>query len=338
MFQKIHSTGSIALPLKMNIYIIVRQNERIMKKFLAVAALLMITTTAFSQSVYKFLSLDTNPRAAAVAGSFVANSDDPNVVFYNPAGINTLTGTPISVSYVNHLMDINSASVVVSKEYESLGRFSAAVQYVNYGDFVKSDIYGKNLGEFGANDLALMIGYGNELDNNFFYGANVKFIYSGIEDYSSTALAFDIGLHYAIPEENWHFGFSILNLGSQLSSYSTLNEDLPIDMRLGFTKQLEKVPLKFFWSFNKLSDKFDSFFERFKNITAGAELRLGKSFKLRFGYDNEKRRELKVGSTPGLAGFSLGVGFNVSSYVVDYSFSSLGSIGSLHRFGISTSL
>jgi len=338
LFHYILCSISITLPLKTNIYIIVRQNGRNMKKFLVAVFVFTITTVAFSQSVYKFLTLDTNPRAAAVAGSFVANNDDPNVVFYNPAGINTLSGTTISVSYLNYLMDINCASVVVSKEYENIGRFSAAVKYIDYGDFTKADADGNNLGSFGAGDVALMVGYGNKLEENFYYGANVKFIYSGIEDYSSTAIAFDLGLFYEMPDENWRFGFSVLNLGSQFSTYGNTKEDLPLDMRLGFTKQLEKVPLKFFWSFNKLCDKYDNLGERFSNISAGAELRLGKSFKLRFGYDNEKRKEWKIGNTPGLAGFSLGVGFNVSNYVVDYAFSSMGSIGSLHRFGISTSL
>jgi len=309
-----------------------------MKKLLFVLFGLIFTSFSFSQSTYKFLMLDTNPRAAALAGSFVSVNDDPNVVFYNPAGINLLTETPISVSYLNHLTDINSASIAMSKEFEDLGRFSAAIKYINYGDFIRADNNGTNLGEFGANDLAFIVGYGNQLDENFYYGANVKFIYSGIDNYASTALAFDLGLHYAIPASNWHFGFSILNIGSQISSYIDTKEELPLDMRLGFSKQLENVPFRFFWSFNKLNEKYNNFFDRFANITAGGEFRLGKSFKLRFGYDNEKRKELKLGNAPGLAGFNLGVGFNVATYVVDYAFSSLGSIGSLHRFGISTNL
>ncbi len=218
------------------------------------------------------------------------------------------------------------------------GRFGAAVKYINYGDFTKSSIDGTELGNFGASDLAFILGYGNQLGDNFYYGTNVKFIYSGIAEYSSTAFAFDIGLHYAIPDENWNFGFSVLNLGSQISSYVDTKEELPIDMRIGFSKQLERLPFMFFWSFNKLSDRYDNFLDRFTNITAGGEFRLGKSFRLRLGYDNEKRKELKLGSTTaGLAGFNLGLGFNVASYTVDYSFSSLGLIGSMHRFGLSTS-
>lgn len=301
-----------------------------------ILSVILAGTTIFAQSTYNFLRVDVSPRAAALAGSFVANYDDPNVMFYNPAGINLLEGTPVSFSYLNHLMDINSASVAVSKKIEDWGRFSAGINYINYGTFTEADEFGKNLGEFGAGEMALYLGYGNMLDSNFYYGANVKFIYSGIAEYSSTALAVDLGLNYTIPESRLSFGFSVLNLGSQLASYIDLKEDLPIDIRLGFSKELERMPLRFYWSFNKLNEKGDNFTSRFKNITAGAEFKLGKSLRLRFGYDNEKRRELKLGSGAGLAGFNLGLGFLVSGYTVDYGFSSLGSVGALHRFGITT--
>lgn len=299
---------------------------------------LLATGISFSQSIYKFLELDLSPRAASLAGSFVANNDDPNVIFYNPAGINLIEDKQISFSFLKHLIDINAAALVFSKEYENIGKFTASIKYINYGDFTKADPSGLKTGHFSASDLALGIGYANKLDYNFYYGINFKFIYSGIENYSSTAAAFDLGLHYEIPDKLWNFGFSILNLGSQIKSYANIKEDLPLDIRLGFSKQLERVPIRFYWSFNNLNEKQNSFFSRFSQITFGSEIKLGQSFKLRIGYDSEKRKELKIGTTAGLAGFNLGFGFNVSSYIIDYAYSSMGSIGSLHRFGISTKL
>lgn len=297
----------------------------------------MLTSAISAQSTFNFLRLDTSPRSAALAGNFVANGDDPNVMFYNPAGINLLSGMPVSFSFLKHLMDINSASVSFSKEFEGIGRFAAGVQYINYGTFTRADANGMKLGNFGVGDFALTLGYGNRLDNNFYYGANIKIIYSSIESFSSTAAALDLGLHYAIPESRWNFGFSILNLGTQLKSYFSTKEELPLDMRLGFSKELEKLPFRLFWSFNRLSDRYDNFLDRFKQITIGGEFRFGQSLRLRFGYDNIKRKEMNLGFA-GLAGFSVGLGFMVNKYNVDYSFSSMGSIGELHRFGISTSL
>ena len=309
-----------------------------MRKVFVFAAIAFLSTSLFAQSTYEFLKLDTSPRAAALAGSYVANNDDPNVIFYNPAGINLLNGTPVSFSFLKYLMDINVASLAISKNYEGIGRFGAAVDYINYGTFTKADESGNNLGTFSAGEMALIIGYGNQLDDNFYYGANVKFIYSSIAGISSSAAAVDLGLHYAIPDERWNFGFSILNLGSQIKSYFATREDLPIDMRLGFSKELEKLPFRFFWSFNQMADNESSFAKHFSHVTAGGEFKLGKSLRLRLGYDSQKRKDLKIGTTTGLTGFSLGFGFIIKNYNVDYSFSSLGSIGSLHRFGISTNM
>jgi hypothetical protein len=310
-----------------------------MKKTLALIIALVVSTTLTAQNTFDFLRLDNSPRAAALAGSFVANGDDPNVIFYNPAGINLLSGMPVSFSFLKHLMDINSASLSFSKNFEDIGRLAAGIQYINYGTFTKADASGNNLGEFGAGEMALLVGYGNQLDQNFFYGANVKFIYSSIAGRASTGIALDLGLHYTIPESRWNFGFSILNLGKQITSYYSVKEELPIDIRMGFSKELEKLPFRFYWSFNRLGDRYDNFFDRFKQITFGGEFKLGQSMRLRFGYDNEKRRDMKLGNTsPGLAGISVGLGFIVSKYNVDYSYSSMGSIGSQHRFGVSTNL
>jgi hypothetical protein len=309
-----------------------------MKNLVHIILLITFSSCIFAQETFNFLRLDQSPRAAALAGSFVANNDDPNVMFYNPAGISFLKENPISFSYLFHLLDINSAAVSYSQEFEGIGRFAAGVQYINYGTFDEATIDGIKTGEFGAGELAMLIGYANELDHNFYYGANVKFIYSSIADRSSIGLAVDLGLHYSIPEERWNFGFSILNLGSQVTQYYQTTEDLPLDIRFGFSKTLQHLPFTFFASLNKLNQKYDSFGDRFQQFTFGGEFKISQVIKLRLGYDNEKRKEYKIGGTAGVAGFNLGVGILVSKYNFDYAFSSMGSIGALHRIGITTNL
>ncbi|MBN1300120.1 MAG: type IX secretion system protein PorQ [Melioribacteraceae bacterium] len=296
--------------------------------------LLLTAGLSSAQSTFEFLKLDTSPRAASLAGSYVANADDPNVIFYNPAGIYALEGKPISFSYFKHLLDINTASVSYSQEFEGLGRFGAAVIYMNYGSFTEADNFGNKTGEFSASDMAVMVGYAGRLDNNFYYGANVKFIYSGIQDYYSTGLAADLGVQYLWVEQGWKFGLSALNIGSQIAAYFNKFEQLPLDIRLGFSKKLQHMPFEFFFSFNRLNEEED----RFSKITAGGEFRLSSVIRLRFGYNSESRKELKVGTTAGLAGFNFGLGIYTKGYQIDYALSSLGAIGEMHRFGVSTSL
>ena len=309
-----------------------------MKKIYGFILLFILTSSLTAQETFNFLKLDQSPRAAALAGSFVANNDDPNVMFYNPAGINYLHARPVSFSFVKHLLDINSASIAYSQQIKDIGRFSAGIQYINYGSFQGADEFGAKTTKFGAGELAAIVGYGNQLDKNFYYGVNLKFIFSSIEKRSSIAFATDLGLHYSIPDQRWNFGLSILNLGTQVTQYYSTKESLPLDIRIGFSKTLAHVPFTFFASLNKLNNNYDKFGDRLKQFTVGGEFKMSKIVKLRFGYDNEKRKELKVGTTAGLAGFNIGIGILVKNYNVDYSFSSMGDIGALHRIGISTSL
>lgn len=309
-----------------------------MKKasFTTIVMLFFLSNISFPQSTYDFLNVDMSPRAAALGGSFVSNNDDPNVIFYNPAGLSLLKGTPVSISYINHLLDINLASIAFSTDLENIGRIGAAIQYVNYGTFDEANTSGQKIGTFGANEAALTLGYSNNLDMDFYYGANLKFIYSNIASVSSSALAFDVGLHYAFPEYNIDAGFAILNVGTQLQSYFTTKEDLPLDVVFGISKSLEHLPLKLSLDFHDLNQKRDNFISTFKAFSVGAEFTLSKALKLRFGYDNQKRQDLSIGSTPGIAGFNIGVGLRISSYVFDYGYSSLGLAGGLQRIGIST--
>ncbi|MCU7496710.1 MAG: type IX secretion system protein PorQ [Ignavibacteria bacterium] len=290
-----------------------------------------------AQSAYDFLRLDLNPRAAALAGSFVTNTDDPNVMFYNPAGINSLKETPVSISYVNYFLDINLGGLAVSKDFENAGRFAFGVNYINYGTFTRADEFKNNLGEFSAGDVAFLLGYANNLDVNFSYGVNVKFIYSSIAEVSSSAMAADLGLQYALPGPLMVFGFSALNLGGQLKPYyDTHREDLPVDIRFGISKKMEHIPLTLALSFNKLNENHD-FGEKLKAFSLGAEFNLSRVLRLRLGYDNEKRREMKLDTSTGLAGINIGVGALISGYNFDYSYSSYGFIDSIHRIGITFS-
>lgn len=307
-------------------------------KVLFLISIIFLTSITKAQSTYEFLRLDPSARSGALGGSFVANNDDADVIFYNPAGLSLLADNPISFSFVKHLMDINLASLSYSTEFDDIGRFGAAVKYINYGTFDEADEFGNRFGEFGANELAFILGYSNSLDENFYYGANAKFIYSGIADRSSVGIGVDLGLHYTVPEQNINFGISILNLGSQISSYYDTKEDLPLDIVIGGAVRLKNLPARLSLDFHKLNEDREDFVERFKAFSLGVEFILSPVFNLRFGYNNERRSELKIGTTAGIAGFNAGLGIKISDYQFNYGYSSLGLVGGWHRVGISTSL
>ena len=309
-----------------------------MKLALTLFIILLLNSSIFSQNTYDFLRLDLSARAAALGGTFVSNTDDPNVIFYNPAGLKMLTGSPISFSFLKYLLDINFASITYSTEFENIGRVAAGIKYVNYGSFTGADEFGNITGSYGAGEADFVVGYSNIIDQNFYYGVNAKFIYSSIADRSSSALALDLGLNYNVPAQEFSVGFAILNVGTQLSYYYSTRENLPLDVTIGVSKKLTYLPLRLSLDFHRLNDDQSDFISHLRAFTIGAEFTLSKVLRLRLGYDNEKRQDLTIGTLAGIAGFSAGLGAVIKGYSFDYGFSSLGAIGALHRISIATTL
>jgi long-subunit fatty acid transport protein len=305
---------------------------------LFIVFILAISFTFGQTTTYDFLRLDMSARAAALGGSYVTNNDDVDVIFFNPAGLGFLEKDPISFSFVKHLMDINLFSLTYSTSFENIGRFGAGVQYINYGSFDEADVNGNITGEFNAGELAFLLSYTNKFMDNFYYGANAKFIYSSIADQSSSAIGLDLGVNYEIPNIMLNLGASVLNMGTQLSSYTDLKEDLPLDVLIGVSKRLEKLPVRLSLDFHNLNQERDEFYQHFKGFSIGAEFYLSEVFTLRFGYDNERREDFKLGSSAGIAGFNGGLGVTISQYKFSYAYSSLGTVGALQSLTLSTSL
>ncbi len=312
-----------------------------MRKLCSLLFVILLLTTSFTFSqttTYDFLRLDMSARAAALGGSYVTNNDDVDVIFFNPAGLGFLEKDQISFSFLKHLMDINLFSLTYSTEFENIGRFGAGIQYINYGSFDEADANGNITGEFNAGELAFLLSYTNKFMDNFYYGANAKVIYSSIADVSSSAIALDLGVNYEFPEIMLNLGASVLNMGTQLSSYTDLKEDLPLDVLIGASKRLEKLPVRLSLDFHNLNQDRDEFYQHFKGFSIGAEFYLSEVFTLRFGYDNERREDFKLGSSSGIAGFNGGLGVNISEYKFSYAYSSLGTVGALQSLTLSTSL
>lgn len=309
-------------------------------RWLFIPLLLLVVAGAArggTNTAYTFLRGDVGARAAAMAGTFVSIADDPNCLFYNPAGSATLSVPSGSLGFFKHLMDINAGSLAYAHPLEGVGVLSAGIVYYNYGSFDRTDDLGNTLGTFTASDLAFAAGFSGMLEENLTYGASAKIITSQIAGYSSAGIGIDAGILYRIPESKITVGAGIRNLGAQMSSYAGVKEDLPLDLTIGGSVVPKGLPLLFSVNFHKLNEEGETFTQRFRTFSLGGEFTLSPVLQFRFGYNNEQRRELKLGTSAGLAGFSGGLGITIDTYRVDYALSSLGKTGSLHRISLATS-
>jgi len=313
-----------------------RKGPRAQAALLAAVAALGLQSGAIAQetTAFAFLRNDVGARAAALAGSVVSMTNDPVILFYNPASLGTLASAGASAGFFKHLLDINAGYAVYGQEIAGAGYFGAGVIYTNYGSFDRTDDLGNVSGTFTASDIAVSAGYSNALDENVFYGGAVKFIYSSIAGYRASAIAADAGILCRIPASRVTIGASLRNIGRETATYAGVNEPLPLDLAIGASVVPRGLPLLLNLDFHRLNENPGGFADRFRAFTVGGEFTLSRVFQARFGYNNQARKDLQTGSTSGLAGFSVGVGITVSRTVVDYALSSLGTIGNLHRISV----
>lgn len=293
----------------------------------------------YSQSeipAFDFLRVDPSAKASSLAGAFDTYTDDPNAMFYNPASLSTITNKKVSAGFGKYLLDINFGALSYAQPYKDIGWFGVGVKYFDYGSFDRTDENGIKTGEtFSANDLMVSVGFSNYIYEKINYGVSVKYIYSGIAEYKSSAIALDFGLLYLIPDQQAALSFGVNNLGTQLNSYIDTKEKLPLDIRIGFSKRLEHTPVKLNVTFSRLNESREKLIQHLKSFSIGGEFIFSDNVSARIGYNNAYRQDMKLGTSLGIAGFSTGLGIKFADkYLFDYSLNSLGKVGSTHRVNL----
>ena len=296
------------------------------------------------ERIYSFLNIPTSAAQAALGGEALTVKDNVNQPLWNPATISRFMDNQVSVNYVNYLAGINVGSAtfahLVNRRF---GTLHAGIQYIDYGEFIGADEDGTETGDFGARDLAFSIGYAYNIPwSDFYLGANVKFLSSKIENFTSQGLATDIGIYYYSDYRPYSFTAVIRNLGYQISPYDEIREEIAYDIAVGASYQMADVPIKWHLTINSLQQwnlavpnpsnsntdldgntdqESISFLDNaIRHFVIGAELFPEKKFNLRFGYNFRRAAELKLTETRTFAGISAGFGLKMGRFKLDYAF------------------
>lgn len=341
-----------------------------MRNLLLFTCLFLIFHSSFAQiggrSAYEFLSLTQSARVAALGGESNAIwEDDINLAFHNPALLTQVSPQSAVINYVNYFSDLNYGYASYAWKSQKKGMFSAGIQYFNYGEFIAADEKGLITGDFKAAEYAMHLMYARTLkDSTWFIGATVKPIYSHLEKYNSLGLATDIGISYRSPN-NLVVSMVIKNLGTQITTYASNYEYLPLNIQLGVSKKLNYAPIRFSIVLDHLESpilSYDSELtieqntdpltgeeiqpstldqiadEVMRHVILGIEFTPFKNFYLRGGYNYRRRQELLIESRTSTIGFSYGFGIKFSNFYLNYGRSTYHLAGASDFFTISTNL
>lgn len=319
-------------------------------RILPIVALLFISLFTQAQiggtSSFTYALIENSARHTALGGYSITNTaDDPAAGYQNPALIHSGMHHNASVSYANHVADLNYGFANYSRTFDSIGSFLFSIGYYDYGTFVRTDAAGDILGDFTADDYTFQIGYSRPYNDKITYGVNFKFLYSVYEAYVSTAGAFDFGASYKDEDNLFTAGLLMKNLGYQFIRYddNSPRESLPFDFQLSASKKLEHNPLRFtlllhnlhrwnnsYVNVNARNKEIDLETGQVKNQELGfgekamrhvlfnIELVFSEKFQLRTGYNHQRRAELGPENRRAMTGFSWGFDIGVKKLRLGY--------------------
>jgi hypothetical protein len=342
-------------------------------QFLLILSLLLMLYPAasFGQpggKAFQFLEITNSARVAALGGDAVAiHDDDLDLSYHNPSLLTREMHHHMALNYVKYFAGIHYGYASAAAKLGPKGTIAGGIHYLNYGKFEGADESGILTGTFRAADYSVNVMYSRPLDSLFNIGFTVKSIFSDLESYNSTAIAFDAGITYANPGSKFTAGLVLRNMGFQVKAYypEGAGEPLPFNIALGLSQGLQYAPLTFYivaehlekWDLTYETDAeiegstdpfigetatesgFDVFLDKFmRHIIVGTEFNLGKNITLRAGYNYRRRQELKIETKPGMVGFSYGVGVKVSKFRVSYGHAVYHLAGGTNQFSFSMNL
>ena len=329
--------------------------------------LLLLSTTSFSQIggeyVYQFLNLAQSPRQAALGGKTVTVVDfDVNQAFYNPATINEEMHNRLSANYGSYYGEVSYGTAAYAYTYDRhLQTFHAGISYINYGTFEGRDELGNLTSDFTGSEAALSLGYAYNIPwTDMYIGANAKLISSTLESYNSWGAAVDLGFLYIDEPNDINYGFTVRNIGVQITPYEDTREKLPLSIDAGISQLMENVPIRWHLTFENLQqwniafsnpnraegsldggskeEKVSFFNNALRQVIVGAELFPDKGFNIRLGYNFRRSEELRILEQRHFSGISAGFGLRFGKVKFDYSYSRYTVAANTSLFGLTIDL
>lgn len=335
--------------------------------FAVTPALSQVAVTG-GQRAMEFLRLPNGPHISALGGINVSNPDkDITFALQNPSLMRPGLHNNLGLNYNAYYSGISLANLQYGYHLPKLETsFLLGVQYLNYGNFVKTDNLGNEMGDFRANEYVITVGASRKYLDKWRYGASLKYAQSTLHDKNAYAALADVGITYMDTINLITIGAVAKNMGVMLKKYNTANpaEPMPFDLQLGITKRFRYVPLRLMatmhhlyqWDIrydnpadaqnNNLFGNTDSnakqktyFADKlFRHFIFGAEILIGKRLLLSASYNHLHRTEMVIKDKTGLAGFAFGLGIDLNRFQVHYALSNYHIAGAYHEFGLNMSL
>ncbi|ANE50028.1 type IX secretion system protein PorQ [Flavisolibacter tropicus] len=315
------------------------------------AALSSNSQTLGGKAAYSFLNLPASPSLSALGGVNISyNNNDVGLATNNPSQLTSNLHSQLGASFNAFFAGIKAYQLAGAAYNQKRDlTIGSSLFFIDYGNITQADDGGNVTGSLRPRDMVFQLSVGKSYLEKWHYGVTGKFIHSDYGIYQSSAIAFDVGVHYSDSSKLFSAAFLAKNMGTQLSTYYGEKEELPFDLQLGITKRLEKAPLGFSATLQQVHRWFvgyeDSlvtttgFNKFFNHFVLATHVYIGKNLEVMAGYNRLRRTELNINTGGnGLNGFSTGFKASFKKLQVQYARAYFQRAGAYNQFGLNLKL
>ena len=299
-------------------------------------------------AVAQFLEVGMGARGTGMGDAYTVLTDDAGSVFWNPAGIMGVQNMNFFMGYNRWPADISFGAMAYVMRLGNSQSLAISGVFINTDDMLITtvdDPEGASGLQFGITNYALGLTYGRNLTNRLAVGITTKLVREQYLDYGYTTWAVDVGTMYQTDFRGMKLGMSILHFGPEVrfsggyTDYSDpdFSQDekkdfegysMPINFRVGLSIDVwENASHKIISAADLVHPN-----NNLEQYNFGLEYGFKQMLFVRSGY----RFQLDEG------GLTLGAGARLPLFgdhlsALDYSFSEVGVLPSVHRLSVSFS-
>ncbi len=196
-----------------------------MKKLLIFVTIIAFTVTLFAGDAARKgtsgadqLLIPVGARSIATAGAFLGEMSGVEAIYYNPAGLGSLTGTQAMFDYNQFIADINVSYLAIGSNLGELGNIAITYKSISFGDIpiTTADNPDGTGQTYSPTYLTAGLTYSKQLTDRVVAGATFKVIYEGIMNTSASGWALDFGVQYHF-NKNLSLGIAVANIGDNMN-------------------------------------------------------------------------------------------------------------------------
>ncbi len=301
-------------------------------------------------SGFQFLKISVDPRGNAMGESAVSNAIDGSALFWNPALASQISGPQLSLQHSAYFSDVSLQYASLIYPLRSLNlTVGASLVTLNSGSMdVTTEFEPFGTGEtFNYFDVAAGITLSQALTDLFSYGVTAKYVRESVAEISTSTTLFDLGVFYRVGTTGAQMAVALKNFGPNAKPSGSIERTVIGDPTTRTETLFETVtpPTTFLMGFsytlwNDSPDKSLLMSAQLNNPNDNAE-----NWNFGVEYTWHELLHLRAGYRFGLDEYtlpSLGAGVKTDqlgpTLQLDYGFSQLERLGTVHRVGLNVSL